>query len=1079
MSDPQHADSLFVPPDDQSSHLESSVNLVTSNNYSTTVNTGINDLLAERLEQQVEDDDENLVNTRINPIDVSINLTLKYQQKIVQEMVSEDGLLILGKGLGLEYITANLLHVLSSSTTIYKSKKKKSLVLLINATESENERICQDLIELSRDNSFNETRQFITIGGDSITAQKRKQIYERGGIVSITNRLLVVDLLSEIVSPSLITGLIILHAERVSETSNDSFIINLYREKNNWGFIKALSDEPQKFCIGFQPLYTKLKIMKLENTFLWPRFHVDVSASLISKPTILSSTRTHSTPTISNAVSEINVKMTESMKQIQIGLLACIEACIGELRRHNPQMLSEYWSIENALEEDFVRAIRRTLDPVWHRISNTTKQVVYDLSVLKELLNCLFTYDSIRFYEMLNHIVEMNKPSSLSRHKSMAPWLMLDEAMNVINYAKNRVFKKIKDKSIHPNSNSIESTYLLEELPKWEQLSIILDDINHEKQFVNYLNDGPVLIMCSSVTVCNQLNQYISTLKELDTKEYDNDGNSYDVKMFSGRKLMVRKLREHLIWKNSMGNTSENIQKVLQDDIVAQQSTSTTTTAVSTNDNHDNRNRANDPQDDDLVVSKTFMKSRVPSSKRRRTRGAAVIASAGRFSASSNVDSDSVDTNMVNLVESQLAENEIEDDEDNDDDDEDDNGNTGNKEPAYEDFIDDLNFLNNDINDTSFGLDLNFELIDTKDEIIIERYDNKNDDSLLQELMPSVIILYEPDLSFIRRVESYQATRRDAPAKTYFMYYGSSTEEEKYLSSIKKEKESFTKLIREKASMSKHFATADDNSKLHINKSHVLNTRIAGGSNKFRTPLDELKVIVDIREFRSSLPNLCHKIGMKVLPCMLTVGDYVISKKICIERKSIPDLIGSFKSGRLYQQCEQMFRYYEIPALLIEFEEGKSFSLEPFAELRTKVNQASLRNDLQQDIQMKIIMLLTAFPKLKIIWSSSSLQTAQIIMELKSSQEEPDVDKAIQAGLEKNSNLNDDNDGSPAIYNDNAIDLIQHIPGITAVNYHLIISKVKNINQLSKLPLQELTDLIGSEAAKKVRSFFTKNVSKI
>ncbi|GMF62599.1 unnamed protein product [[Candida] boidinii] len=99
-------------------------------------------------------------------------------------------------------------------------------------------------------------------------------------------------------------------------------------------------------------------------------------------------------------------------------------------------------------------------------------------------------------------------------------------------------------------------------------------------------------------------------------------------------------------------------------------------------------------------------------------------------------------------------------------------------------------------------------------------------------------------------------------------------------------------------------------------------------------------------------------------------------------------------------------------------------------------------------------------------------------MELKSSQEEPDVEKAIQAGLEKDSKLNDDNDGAPAIYNDNAIDLIQHIPGITAVNYHLIISKVKNINQLSKLQLQELTDLIGSEAAKKVRSFFTKNINK-
>lgn len=56
---------------------------------------------------------------------------------------------------------------------------------------------------------------------------------------------------------------------------------------------------------------------------------------------------------------------------------------------------------------------------------------------------------------------------------------------------------------------------------------------------------------------------------------------------------------------------------------------------------------------------------------------------------------------------------------------------------------------------------------------------------------------------------------------------------------------------------------------------------------------------MDMREFRSSLPPIIHKEGMKIAPCTLQVGDYILSPDICVERKSISDLIGSFNSGRL------------------------------------------------------------------------------------------------------------------------------------------------------------------------------------
>ena len=88
------------------------------------------------------------------------------------------------------------------------------------------------------------------------------------------------------------------------------------------------------------------------------------------------------------------------------------------------------------------------------------------------------------------------------------------------------------------------------------------------------------------------------------------------------------------------------------------------------------------------------------------------------------------------------------------------------------------------------------------------------------------------------------------------------------------------------------------------------------------------KVIVDMREFRSELPSLLHKRGMDIEPVTLEVGDYILTPEICVERKSISDLIGSLNSGRLYNQATSMSRFYTNPMLLIEFDTNKPFSLQ-------------------------------------------------------------------------------------------------------------------------------------------------------
>ena len=46
----------------------------------------------------------------------------------------------------------------------------------------------------------------------------------------------------------------------------------------------------------------------------------------------------------------------------------------------------------------------------------------------------------------------------------------------------------------------------------------------------------------------------------------------------------------------------------------------------------------------------------------------------------------------------------------------------------------------------------------------------------------------------------------------------------------------------------------------------------------------------------------------------LQVGDYIITPEICLERKSLSDLIGSLQNGRLYTQATAMTRFTVIYA---------------------------------------------------------------------------------------------------------------------------------------------------------------------
>ena len=366
-------------------------------------------------------------------------------------------------------------------------------------------------------------------------------------------------------------------------------------------------------------------------------------------------------------------------------------------------------------------------------------------------------------------------------------------------------------------------------------------------------------------------------------------------------------------------------------------------------------------------------------------------------------------------------------------------------------------------------MDEHYQLFEMQDLVVVHAYDGDQDEHVLEEVKPKYIIMYEPDASFIRRVEVYRSSHNDRNVRVYFMYYGGSVEEQTYLSSVRREKDAFTKMIKERASMSLVITTdphgAEDPEDAFL---RTVNTRIAGGGRLAATA-EPPRVVVDVREFRSSLPSLLHGRSIVIVPCMLTVGDYILSPKICVERKSVSDLISSFKDGRLYSQCESMFQHYVSPMLLIEFDQNKSFTLEPFADLSGSLSSMAPGNA-SSDLQSKIVLLTLAFPKLRIIWSSSPYQTAEIFETLKRQEEEPDPVAAVKQGLDKDMKVEEQ------AFNQEPQDMLAAVPGVTPQNIKNIVLKTENIREVANMTAEELAPLVGKSTARQMVDFFEKNV---
>jgi len=293
-------------------------------------------------------------------------------------------------------------------------------------------------------------------------------------------------------------------------------------------------------------------------------------------------------------------------------------------------------------------------------------------------------------------------------------------------------------------------------------------------------------------------------------------------------------------------------------------------------------------------------------------------------------------------------------------------------------------------------------------------------DSFLHKFKPKFIVLFEPNLSLIREILVYQKYSGTIDISLHILMFQNTIESSEYIQLAKRENRLFERVIRDTKNLIEITETAKDRiKKLEFNNSYSQNSTRIGGINANSNNINKKSIIIiDKREFHhSTLPAKLFFSGFTVIPRFLEKGDYILSDDIAIERKSVAsgDLLESLKSGRLDKQAKKMNESFKKTGLLIEFSEDWKFSFESLSKtsmLQEKSSSFSITNNNnnyeeenlkgnRSGICFMLSVLVMKYPNFNVFWSKGNENTAKLFSILKKNQKEPDPNKYLPKGEEK------------------------------------------------------------------------------
>jgi DNA excision repair protein ERCC-4 len=970
---------------------------------------------------------------------------LQFYSDIDAELAAADTLVVLARGLGMASVLARF---------VASRVRPGRLILALNISRDIAVHVVWPALRSAAAESPPEDPSLLLprfVNADYSVAD-RASVYDVGGFVIASDSVLVNDLLCRKVPADKVDGVVVFAADRVRPHSNTHFALTLFRAQNRVAFIKALSENAPGLTVGFHHAEKVMRTLLVSRLSSWPRFHKVVKDSFAR--------RTPSVVQLSVALSRSQARVLASLRNIANLVLDDLRAAshcldLSEVYRKQPAAAAapgdEPGPKQLVSNFDDVVCRQLAVAPGVRRVAGgeRVRSLVEDLRTVRKLLSDAIDLNPVLFYQRvltLRHTQERN-----------SYWLMRREAQNMLRDARARIFVRRRASSSIAASNALPrarpsrkrssgeasagtgpadggeplvTVPVLDASPKWEVLRAVLDEIETDVRKIGPDGDvGRVLIAVRDQCGVDDLRHMLT----------------------AGARPYMRRLFEAVL----PGDAKDAAWNVTGDEQVGpRQATltqlipgsgggggggggATSTTAPRSA----RRTRSGRPD-----TTPSAAAPRPGSSRRRAVNGggdeARPLDSAARAAfvpiAHSGEDVHpwpwpvrlgSADGDVDGAAAGAA-------------------GNDGNILCGLKQY-----FGRATAENPAKEVEVLLWCLEWADV-------QGRAKALLAQYKPSFVVMYNADVALVRQVEVFRAESPGRAVRLYLLAYEDAVDEDRYRSALEREKGAFKTLIRERATMVVH---ADQEGRLDALDGNggtagvvALAGRSLGADRDSRTgPAAAAtsggvqdQVLVDMRELRSALPMALHQAGLLVLPMTLEVGDFVLSRSIAVERKSVPDLFGSFTSGRLFNQAEALCRHYKHACLMIELEANARFSL--------AATSGGVPSELvPSSIVSKMVLLVQQFPKLRLLWARGPQEAAELFLSLKANAEQPDAAAAAALGVDSVQGTGTEFNAAPAT-------LLRNLPGIDGNNVASVMRKVASVSALLNLPLIEMEAVLGS-----------------
>lgn len=287
-----------------------------------------------------------------------------------------------------------------------------------------------------------------------------------------------------------------------------------------------------------------------------------------------------------------------------------------------------------------------------------------------------------------------------------------------------------------------------------------------------------------------------------------------------------------------------------------------------------------------------------------------------------------------------------------------------------------------------------------------------------------MVILFEPVPSEIRSIQRRGRTARNRSGEVIILMAEKTRDEGYYWASKKKEKRMKSTVIEIK----REFRKSDE---MLIEEN---------GQSKLKDFIKLPDIIADDREDKKVLRLLSENANVKIN--RLEIGDYILSNRIGVERKSSNDFIESLIQGRLFHQLLSLSNTFEIPILIVEGEDIYS-----------------IRNIDEKAIRGAIISTMIDF-RTRVIFTKNPEETSNLLIEISTrEQKEKERIPAIR-GEKRIMSLKE-----------KQIFIVEGLPDISSVLSRRLLEKFGSILGVFNANENELKQVegVGEIKAKKIR----------